>query len=95
MNFKKEVPFDSAQGDIKSEITFPTYRKYKNNKNYFKIISNNEFDEISFIGSKAIVTKHITKILPDRNFIYDLMHDVGTTCELSSEEEFEKLLTTI
>jgi hypothetical protein len=46
MNFKKEVPFDSVQGDIKSEINFPTYRKYKNNKNYFKIISNTEFDEI-------------------------------------------------
>jgi hypothetical protein len=95
MNFKKEVPFDSVQGDIKSEINFPTYRKYKNNKNYFKIISNNEFDEISFIGSKAIVTKHIAKIFPDRNFIYDLLHDVGNTSELSSEEEFEKHLTTI
>jgi hypothetical protein len=95
MNFKKEISFGSAQSNIKSEITFPTYRKYKNNKNYFKIISNNEFDEISFIGSKAFVTKHIAKILPDRNFIYDLLHDVGTTSELSTEEEFEKHLTTI
>ena len=92
MNFKKELPFDSAHGDIKPEITFPTYRKYKNNKNFFKIISVNEFDEISFIGSKAIVVKHIAKILPDRNFIYDLLNDVGNTSELSNQKEYESYL---
>ncbi len=93
MNFEKEKPFDSAQGDIKSEINFPTYRKYKNNKHFFKIISESEFDEISFIGSKAIVTKHIAKILPDRNFISDLLNDIGKTCELSTQEVYEKHLT--
>ena len=71
------------------KIMFPTYRKYKNNKNFFKIISVSEFDEISFIGSKAIVVKHIAKILPDRNFIYDLLNDVGNTCEIATEEEYE------
>ena len=71
------------------KIMFPTYRKYKNNKNFFKIISVSEFDEISFIGSKAIVVKHIAKILPDRNFIYDLLNDVGNTCETATEEEYE------
>ena len=89
MNLKKEQSFDSAQGDIKTEITFPTYRKYKNNKNFFKIISVSEFDEISFIGSKVIVVKHIAKILPDRNFIYDLLNDIGNTCEIASKEEYE------
>ena len=71
---------------------FPTYRKYKNNKNFFKIISVSEFDEISFIGSKAIVVKHIAKILPDRNFIYDLLNDVGNTSELSNQKEYESYL---
>ncbi len=75
-----------------SQIDFPVYRKYKNNKNFFKIINENEFEEISFIGKKAIVIKHLAKILPDRNFISDLLHDVGNTSELSDQEEYESYL---
>ena len=75
-----------------NQIQFPTYRKYKNNKNFFKIINENEFEEISFIGNKAIVIKHLAKILPDRNFISDLLHDVGNTSELSNQKEYESYL---
>ena len=70
-------------------MIFPQYRKYKNNKHFFKIINESEFDEISFIGQKTSVTKHFAKILPDRNFISDLLHDVENTAELSTEEEYE------
>lgn len=73
-------------------MTFPAYRKYRNNKHFFKIMSNNEFEEISFIGNKAVVTKHVAKILPDRNLIADLLNDVGNTTELSSKEEYESYL---
>lgn len=73
-------------------MTFPQYRKYKNNKHFFKIISNSEFDEIHFIGSKIIITKHHAKILPDRNLLHDLLHDIGNTCELSTEEEYQSQL---
>ena len=76
-------------------MTFPQYRKYNNNKHFFKIISETEFDEISFIGSKSSVTKHVAEILPDRNFVSDLLNDVGNTCELSSEEEYKKKLTNV
>lgn len=72
------------------QILFPAFRKYKNNKNFFKIINENEFEEISFIGSKVILVKHIAKILPDRNLIADLLYDVGNTCEVTTEEEYEK-----
>ena len=74
-------------------MEFPVYRKYKNNKNFFKIINKNEFEEISFIGSKVIVTKHIAKILPDRNLIADLLYDIGNTSEISNQQEFESFLT--
>ncbi|MES2762481.1 MAG: hypothetical protein V4677_09745 [Bacteroidota bacterium] len=77
---------------MKNKMEFPQYRKYKNNKHFFKIINESEFDEISFIGQKAGVVKHIAKILPDRNFISDLLNDVGNTAELSTEEEYEKYL---
>lgn len=75
-----------------TQIIFPAYRKYKNNKNFFKIINENEFEEISFIGKKSIVVKHLAKILPDRNFISDLLYDVGNTSELSNQEEYESYL---
>ena len=75
-----------------NQIQYPTYRKYKNNKNFFKIINENEFEEISFIGNKAIIIKHLAKILPDRNFISDLLHDVGNTSELSNQKEYESYL---
>ena len=74
-----------------NHITFPTYRKYKNNKNFFKIINENEFEEISFIGSKVIVTKHLAKILPDRNLITDLLHDNNFSNQ-STKEEYESFL---
>lgn len=74
-----------------NEITFPVFRKYKNNKHFFKIINENEFDEISFIGSKVIVTKHLAKILPDRNLISDLLHD-SNFAEKSNQEEYESYL---
>ncbi len=73
---------------ITQQHNFPQYRKYKNNKHFFKIYSESEFDEISFIGTKAIITKHQAKILPDRNFISDLLNDFETTCEFSNEEEY-------
>ena len=76
-----------------NQIIFPAYRKYSNNKNFFKIINENEFEEISFIGSKAIVTKHFAKILPDRNLISDLLYDIEHTAELSNQEEYESYLT--
>lgn len=75
-----------------NQIVFPVYRKYKNNKKFFKIINENEFEEISFIGKKVIVIKHLAKILPDRNFISDLLHDVGNTSELSNQKEYESYL---
>jgi len=71
---------------------FPVYRKYKNNKHFFKIMNSSEFEELSFIGSKLLVTKHVANILPDRNFIHDLLHDVGNTCETSTQEEYEQQL---
>ncbi len=71
-----------------SDFTFPQYRKYSNNQSYFKIVNASEFEEITFIGKKPIVTKHIATILPDRNFISDLLQDVGNTCIICTEEEY-------
>lgn len=74
-------------------MEFPIYRKYKNNKHFFKIMSMDEFEELSFIGKKLIVTLHQATILPDRNFISDLLHDIGNTAEIATEEEYQQILT--
>jgi hypothetical protein len=74
-------------------VEFPIYRKYKNNKHFFKIMSMDEFEELSFIGKKLIVTLHQATILPDRNFISDLLHDIGNTAEIATEEEYQQILT--
>jgi hypothetical protein len=74
-------------------MEFPIYRKYKNNKHFFKIISIDEFEELSFIGKKLIITLHQVTILPDRNFVSDLLHDIGNTAEIATEEEYQQILT--
>ena len=73
------------------EFTFPQYRKYTNNQNYFKIVSASEFEEIYFIGKKPIIKKHVAHILPDRNFIDDLLHDVENTCVICTKEEYHAI----
>ena len=73
-------------------MEFPIYRKYKNNKHFFKIMSMDEFEELSFIGKKLIITLHQATILPDRNFISDLLHDIGNTAEIATEDEYQQIL---
>ena len=56
-------------------IAYPQYRKYINNKAYFKIFSDKEWEEIQVVGEKNILHHFVVKILPDRNFIYDMTFD--------------------
>jgi len=74
-------------------ITYPQYRKYSNNKSFFKIISPEKFEEIQVLGKKKTLHRFEAKILPDRNFIYDLTFDYKTNwilCDLSEYEELRK-----
>jgi hypothetical protein len=73
--------------------SFPQFRKYANNRNFFKISSAQDFEEISFIGSKKIVRQHKAMILPDRNLVQDLLHDPAFA-ETITEEEYINQLTT-
>lgn len=68
------------------DINFPVYRKYKNGKSYFKIISRNEFEEIQVIGSKKI--KNLIKAiqLPEMNHVFDLVYNKDLALEITKEE---------
>jgi hypothetical protein len=75
-----------------SEYEFPQYRKYPNNKHFFKIISKDEFYEIAIMGTHYSIHHKVAKILPDRNLILDLLACENSPAVLSSEVEYDKML---
>ena len=72
-------------------MNYPQFRKYKNNLSYFKIISKNEFEEIKREGNTLHIYFFEAKILPDRNFIYDMTFDYKNYWEKIPAKEFEEL----
>jgi hypothetical protein len=70
------------------DIHFPVYRKYKNNKSYFKIINPRLFEEIQVIGSKRIVTEIEARLYPEMMFIRDLVYDYAKMANEISEAEY-------
>jgi hypothetical protein len=73
--------------DLK-DINFPVYRKYKNNKSYFKIIQPKLFEEIQIIGSKKIIKELEAKQFPEMLFISDLISNYSEMADEISEEEY-------
>jgi hypothetical protein len=73
------------------KTVYPQYRKYPNNRSFFKIISEKEWEEIQLIGSRFILHTYEVKILPDRNFIYDMTFDYENNWEKISEEEYQRI----
>ncbi|MBL7918745.1 MAG: hypothetical protein JNJ40_00435 [Bacteroidia bacterium] len=76
--------------DLK-DINFPVYRKYKNNKSYFKIIQPNRFEEIQIIGSKKMVKQIMAKQYPEMVFINDLVFNYTEMAVEITEEEYLKM----
>ncbi|MCW8897155.1 MAG: hypothetical protein OQJ96_02450 [Flavobacteriales bacterium] len=74
-----------------SNINYPIYRKYKNNKSYFKIISKEEFEEIQVLSNAYTLHHFKAKILPDRNLIEDLSINYEAYCDVISENEYETI----
>jgi hypothetical protein len=70
-------------------MDYPQYRKYHNGRNYFRIISAEEMEEIHFTGEKCFITVLKAKVLPDRNLIYDLTFDFEKMGVEISREEYE------
>ena len=69
-------------------IVFPQYRKYKNGKSCFMILSSEEFEEKNKMGSKIRTHRYKATILPDRNFILDLLTQYSDFAEVITEEEY-------
>ena len=69
---------------------YPQFRKYVHGRTYFKIISPTEFEEIHILGDKHIIHHFIAKILPDRNYIYDLTQNYQGHWEVITEKEYQE-----
>ncbi len=68
---------------------FPLYRKYPNNKSFFKLLNENEFEEIQFIGDKGFIFRFKAKILPDRYLIRDMIDLKDKAWVEINSEEYE------
>jgi hypothetical protein len=77
---------------MSTTFKFPEYRKYPNNKHFFRIISLTEFEEISIMGTHYSIHHKIASILPDRNFILDMLNYHEGHFMESSEGEYEAIL---
>ncbi len=70
-------------------MDFPQYRRYKNKQSYFKIMSATHFTEYKALGKSWERYDIEAKILPDRNYIADMLHEYEAHWENISAEEFE------
>ncbi len=70
------------------EIQYPLYRKYLNEKSFFKITSSTEWEEIQIIGSNYVLNQFKVNIMPDRNFLQDMTFDFKENWKEISEEEY-------
>lgn len=70
------------------DIHFPVYRKYKNNKSYFKIIHPGRFEEVQIIGSKKIIKQIEAKLFPERSFVHDLLVNYKEMADEITESEY-------
>ncbi|PBQ31695.1 hypothetical protein CNR22_07905 [Sphingobacteriaceae bacterium] len=73
------------------DMHFPVYRKYKNNKSYFKIIHSRLFEEIQIIGSKKIIKQTEAKLFPEVLFIQDMLLRYSDMADEINEEEYLKV----
>lgn len=76
---------------MNANITFPVYRKYKNNQSFFKISSLTVFEEIKLSGKSGQLYVFTAKILPDRNFILDMLYDYDKYWMNSNEQEYNEV----
>ncbi|MFN5183111.1 MAG: hypothetical protein ACK5D5_08840 [Bacteroidota bacterium] len=74
------------------DIAFPQFRKYKNDKSYFKILSMETFEEKYFIGKKMMKREFTAVQYPEKLFVRDLLFNYGEIGLKITQEEYESKL---
>lgn len=73
-------------------MDFPIYRKYPNEKHFFKISSTERFEELYIMGSRYGHRDKKAEIHPDRLLIQDMIEKKDGNWLESSKEEFDSVL---
>tara|TARA_B110000503_G_scaffold121666_1_gene185460 strand:- start:1271 stop:1501 length:231 start_codon:yes stop_codon:yes gene_type:complete len=76
-------------------MKFPQYRKYKNDKSYFKIIGNDHFIEWKKMTSEWEKIEIEATILPDRVFIADMLEENSQYWDVITESEYASFLKNV
>lgn len=69
-------------------INFPVFRRYKNGKSFFKVISPELIEEIQVIGKRYVIHRIEIKQLPERNFLFDLVFKFENFAEEISPADY-------
>ena len=75
------------------ELSYPIYRKRKNDKSFYKIISFNQFEEIQKMGSKLLFYSFTMSQYPDIFFIMNMISMKDYQYEEILYEEWNLLLS--
>lgn len=73
-------------------MTFPLYRKYPQGQAFFEVISESEFRELKVIGTYYELHHINAKILPERNYLQDLINNPSGNYVKSNRAEFYREL---
>lgn len=73
---------------VNATISFPIYRKYEGGLSYFKITSSSHFIELKVMGTLVSKYDITAKILPDFQFITDMIDLHNNHWAESTEEEY-------
>ena len=84
-----KVQSGMATNEGMGDITFPVFRKYADERTYFKIHSYSYFEEIKTMGGFYETHTYQAQILPDRNLIEDMIQLRDQFWEIASKEEFD------
>lgn len=52
------------------------------------------FEEIKIVGEKYFLYQFTARILPDRNFISDMLHNYNDNWDVITETEYDKIKST-
>ena len=77
---------------MENNIEFPVFRKLNNNRSYYNIINDREFEEIQVIGNKRKYYRHLAKQYPEILFIQDLMNFRHNGIQISILSEWNNML---
>lgn len=67
-------------------MKFPAYRKYFNDRNFFKILNDHVFEELQVIGSRVVMHTTTASQYPEMVHISALLNDTSLALPITEAE---------